>query len=101
MSDTSDQMDESEHLSPRSGNFKEIHHHTGNGSMRIVWAWAGFATAAVVILVSWYASEQSQTNARVTDALTGLSVKAGQIEGKLDGIQRTVDRLERRVDDAK
>lgn len=80
----------------------ETHNHYGNGSQKIVWAWAAFATGLVCAVIGgvamYFASQQSTTNQNVANAITNQSVSIAELKATVAGLQRTVDRIERTVD---
>lgn len=71
---------------------KEVHNHYSNGSGKVVWAWAGVATGIVVLLVVAMAKGQWDTNDRVAQAITNMSVRIGQLETKIDNLEQTIER---------
>lgn len=97
--DDSDNYVEDSEIS--GGNRKEFHYH-GNGSDKIVWAWAcgatGLICAIIGIMALHFASEQSATNQNVANAITNQSVSIGKLETRVEGLSNTVSRLERTVD---
>jgi hypothetical protein len=103
--------DEAENLSyraigPAPGNHKEIHNHYGNGgSQKIVWAWAGTATALFIAAAWLYVAseasadaQQAETNRGVAAAITAQSVSIAELKVTVSAMQRTVDRIETAVD---
>ena len=85
--------DEAEQLSSRHpGNVKIVYPPAPNGSHKIVWAWACGTTGILVAIIGgvalYFAGQQSETNQRVADALMNLAVKVGQLETKIDNMER-------------
>lgn len=83
--------DLSDRALPLPGNSKVVHIH-GNGSSKLVWAWACGTTGILVAIIGcvalYFASQQARTNERVAEALLALSVKVGQLETAIDRLER-------------
>lgn len=96
-------LDDSELSARAAVNRKEFHYHGANGSQKIVWAWAVGSSALVCTIIGsiamYFANQQAQTNQRVADAITALSVKVGEQGADLRSVQGTLVRLETKVDE--
>ena len=80
-----------------TGDHVEKHYHNG-GTNRILWAWAGAATLIVIGVIAAYAGQQWTSNNRMADAIVNLGGRMGRMEGQIEILQRTIERLERELE---
>lgn len=83
------------------GQRKETHYHYGNGSSKIVWAWAGVSTLIVIsflglmVRAQWSTNESLRaTNTAMQNSVNQLTVRLTRLEEQIATLQRTIERLE-------
>jgi hypothetical protein len=85
-------------IGPVPGNHKEVHYHSNGTSQKIVWAWAGTATALFIAAMWFNVSsdrdgdrQQAETNRQVSEGLAGVRERLAGVEGRLVSLERAVD----------